>query len=329
MSTSENAKLQYEAGQAAFPMDAITDSGDAKIFSTSATLFSNKSGSAPVVLPNGVLTGGVASMAISGSDDVIDVASLSLNLNGVADSAVGASADFAVTRQGTDFAMVHSITVNAAGSLVIVQGTIATDENFVETREAAGGPPLIPVDSVEVAQVRLPSSTSGVITAAQIFQVVGSHLEKADFPVFDINFSEAQVEFASALPQIHIGPASKAVEASYSDPIFADISLASDFVPAETSHSVSSTQIYGSTLGSSSSSLGQGAFTAYLGDGITDALVGLKNETLWFKFFSDKFKTANVITLGKLGIARTFPAGDTNQAACTISAESQSVERTS
>ena len=69
--------------------------------------------------------------------------------------------------------------------------------------------------------------------------------------------------------------------------------------------------------------------TAYLGDGITDALVAAKNETLWFKFFADKFKAANIITLGKLGIARTFPAGDTVQASCTISAESESVERTS
>ena len=328
MATAENAKLQYEAGQDFTAMSALTDSGDNLIFTSGATLFSNKSGSAPVILPNGLLTGGTVSIAVSGSNDVIDVAALTCNLNGVVTS-VSASLDEAVTRAATDVASISSVTVNASGAVVMVKGTDSADTTFSETRAAAGGPPLIPVDSIEIGQVRTTSNTAAAIVATEIFAVDGTHLETANFPVFDINYSDAQIEFNSALPQIHTGAISKAVHASYSDPIFADVSLASDFVPVETTHSVSSTQIYGSTLGASSSSLGQGSFTAYLTDATTDALVVQKNETLWFKFFADRNKTPNIIQLGKLGISRTFPAGDTVQAACTISAESESVERTS
>ena len=104
------------------------------------------------------------------------------------------------------------------------------------------------------------------------------------------------------------------------------MSLASDFVPPETSHSVSSTQIYGTTLGSTSSTLGQGSFTAYLSNGIGDGLVGLKNQTLWFRFYPDRYASSYMLTQGKLGIARTFPAGDNIQAACTISATAAATE---
>jgi hypothetical protein len=102
------------------------------------------------------------------------------------------------------------------------------------------------------------------------------------------------------------------------------VQLSSDFVPAETSHSVSSTQVYGSTVGSSSSSLGQGSFNARLSDGVSDALVKEKNNFLWFRFYPDRYKTNYMLTQGKLGISRTFPAGDSIQAACTISAEKES-----
>jgi hypothetical protein len=66
--------------------------------------------------------------------------------------------------------------------------------------------------------------------------------------------------------------------------------------------------------------LGQGSFTCFLKDGITDPIVGLKNQVLFFRHFPDRNKTPYVLVQGKLGIARTWPAGDNIQAACTISA---------
>lgn len=324
MANAENAKLQYEAGQTAVSMSALTDSGDATLFNSTADLFSKKSGYAPDVRPNGLITGGAVITAVSAINDKVDVAALSVYLAGVK-TAVAAATNVSVTRgASTNTHAITSITVSSAGAIAAIAGTAGTA--FSETRGAAGGAPYIPVGSVEIAQVKTTSITAAVIDDSEIYQVVGLHQERYDYPIFDIDYGTGQVAFNSALPKIHTGDLPKKVYASYAEPIFSDISLASDFVPAETSHSVSSTQVYGSTLGSSSSSLGQASFTAYLNDGIGDALVSLKNEILWFKFYPDRYKTPYMLTQGKLGISRTFPAGDNVQASCTISAESASTE---
>jgi hypothetical protein len=325
MSTAENAKLMYEAGQNATAMSALTDSGDATTFTSAATLWSGKSGSTPTVRPNGLLTGGAVIPAAAAGNNNVDVAALTCNLQGVV-TTVAADTDVAITRPATNVAKVCSITVNNAGTIAVVAGTDGSTTAFSETRAAAGGPPLIPVDSIEIAQVRVTTSTAAVITADQIFAVVGTHTEMANYPLYNLNYAGGTVTFLSALPKIHTGTVAKKVYASYAAPIFGEISLASDFVAPETSHSVSSTQIYGTTLGSTSSTLGQGSFTAYLEDGVTDGLVALKNEKLWFKFYPDRYKSPYILAQGKLGIARTFPAGDSIQAACTISAEASALE---
>ncbi len=326
MPTAENAKLEYEAGQSASAMGALTDSGDATLFTSAASLWSRKSGYEPVVRPDGLVTGGAVIPAVSASNDVVDVASISCYLAGVL-TAVGASADESITRPASAVSKVNSITVTSAGAIAVVAGIDGSDANFVETRGVAGGPPFIPVGDIEVAQVRMTSDTVAPIEASEIFAVVGTHRERYDFPLFNVLTNSGSVEFLSAIAKIHTGTLTKGVFASYSSPIFAQVSLASEFVPPETSHSVASTQIYGTTLGSSSSSLNQGKFTAYLQDGITDALVALKNQNLWFRFYQDKYKTAYVLSQGKLGISRTFPAGDNIKADCTISAETESLEK--
>lgn len=322
MATAENAKLQYEAGQSSVAMSALTNSGDETTFTSAATLWSQRAGYAPVVMPNGVLTG--LAVSVHASNDTVTVAAGTCNLNGVVTSVSAGTG--VITRPATNVAKVCSITINSSGSIAVVAGTDGGSTTFSETRAAAGGPPLIPTTSIEIAQVRVTASSAAVITAAQIFQVVGTHRERADYPLYDINYDEGSVTFLSALPEIHTGTVPKGVYASYASPIFSDVALASDFVPPETSHSVSSTQVYGTTLGSTSSTLGQGSFTAYLQDGVSDGLVTLKNEILWFKFYPDRYKTPYLLTQGKLGISRTFPAGDTLQAACTISASSAAVE---
>lgn len=317
MATAENAKLQYEAGQNVVAMAALTDAGDGLNYAGAAALWSRRAGYAPVVRPNGLLTGGAASG--TATNNQVACAALTCNLQGVV-TAVGAG-NTTITRPATAVSKVNSLTVNAAGALAMVAGTDGASVAFSEVRGAAGGPPLIPVDSVEIAQIRVTSNSAAPIAAAEIFQVVGLHQERADFPPYDVNYREGKVTFLAANPAIHTGPVAKKVFASYATPIFADVSLASEFVPPETSHSVSSTQIYGGTMGSSSSSLGQGSFTAYLNNGVTDGIVALKNQILWFKFFPDRYASPYILAQGKLGIARTFPAANSVQAACTISAE--------
>lgn len=325
MPTASSAKLEYEAGQDVKPIEALTDSGDATTFTSSASLWSNRSGFAPVITPDGLKTGGVISPAAAAGNDDIDVTALTADVGG-SEQSVSAQADVAITRAATDVACINSITVTNAAAVVAVKGTDSADATFSETRGAAGGPPLIATTSIEIGQVRVTSNVAAVITTSEIFQVVGVHQERADFPLFNTNISAGSVTFLSALPLIHTGSVPKGVSAQFSEPIFAEVSLASDFVPPETTHTVSSTQIYNSTLGAVSSTLNAGSFTAFLQDGVTDGLVSLKNETLWFRFTPDRFKTANIVANGVLGIARTFPADDNIAAACSVNAQTDAVE---
>ena len=327
MPTAENALLQYEGGQTAIAMAALTDTGDHTIFTAAGSPWSGKSGNEALVLANGLLTGAAAIPAISGSDDVVDVAALTSNLNGEENISVSGSVDVAVTRGSVNGYMVNSVTLNAAKAIVVVAGTESTSSS--EVRGAAGGPPYIPIDAIELAQVRLTSISAGPVLANEVNDTIGLHREMSFNPVFSTSNAQGRVTFASALPAIHTGDVAKGVQASYSTPVFADVALATEFVPPENSHSVTSTQVYRSTIGSTAKTLNQGTFTAFLLDGVTDALVGLKDENLWFKFFPDQFKTPYILTQGILGISRTFPADDSIQAACTVSAEEEASENVS
>jgi len=326
--SNENSRVDYESGVTPFAMSAMTNSGDRIKFTSSATLFSEATGSAPDVRPDGVLTGGAVTPAAAAGVNNVDVAALTCYLAGVK-TTVAAGADKAITRPATAVSKINSITINSAGVITVIAGTDGATTAFSETRGAAGGPPFIPVGSIEIAQVRVVSNTAAVITAAQIFSTIGTHREKADFPVFTTNNADGTVSFSQALPASHTGSVPKGVFASYAEPIFTEQPFANDFVPAETTHSTSSSQVYGATVGASSSSLNQGSFTAILKDGITDDILGRKNETLWFRYFQDKFKSAYILTQGKLGISRTFGAADNPKVNCTVSPKIASVDRAS
>ena len=317
--TAENARLDHEAGQTLYPMAEYADDGDQKTFSGSQTLFSQKAGFTPDVKPNGVDTGGAITPEAGLTNDQVDVAASSAYLAGIL-TAVSAAAATSCTRATTaDYYLINSITINAAGSIAVVAGTEGVA--ISEVRDAAGGPPLIPIDSVEVGQVRLKGSVAAPVVATDIFEVIGQHQERYDFPVWDENIAAATITFSEALPKIHTGVVPKKVFVKAFQPIFVEVPLASDFVPPEVTHSVGSTQVYQATIGSVSKSLGAGGFTAYLKDGITDTIVKEADETIWFKFWPDKNKTPYMLANGKLGLGRTFPAGDSIQSACTISSQ--------
>ncbi|MBN1664837.1 MAG: hypothetical protein JW943_14650 [Deltaproteobacteria bacterium] len=329
---AENAKIQYESGQDLVPFVALTDQGDHKDFRSADPLWSNRAGYQPVVKPNGLATGGAVSVAASGSDDVVDVAAMTCYLAGELES-ISADDDLSITRPTLSHVK-YSITITSAGAISAVKGA-ENDGSFSNTRGEDGGPPYIPVGSIEIAQVWLSSAASAPITADEIKQVVGTHCERYDYPTwtekrFNVEsgvLGNAGIVFASALPLIHTDDAPKQVYAQYYEPAFTDVPKSSDYVPPETTYSVSSTQIYGQALGSTSQSLNQGSFAAYLNDGISDPLLSLKGQNLFFKFFQNKLNSKPyILAQGKLGISRTFPAGDQIQAACTISAEDAAVE---
>ena len=320
--SADQALVQYESGQTFVPTQAMTDSGDQKTFSITASPWSGLAGKEPLIRPNGLATGG-AIAPNAGTADSVTVAALTCFLAGVNTPVAGGnvSATRALT---TDTHCITSITVTAAGALAAVAGLDSTA--FSEVRGAAGGPPYIPVDSIEIGQVRLSTIASADVAAAEIFQVVGTHQERYDFPIWNEDSGRGTITFAAALPAIHTGDVAKGVFAEVYTPIFATIDPATDFVPPETSHSQSSTQVYGGTIGSSTSSLNQGSFTTFLRDGVTDPVVKVKNEILWFRMYPHRLKAPYLLCQGKLGVARTFPASNSMQAACTISADAPAIE---
>jgi len=333
MPTSENAKLLYEAGQDLTAFTTLTDDGDHLQFNSAVNFWSKKSGFAPSVKPNGLVTGCEITPAASGTNNLVDVAAGTAYIAGVL-TTIAADTDVTCARPAGsgDDCKVNSITIIAAGTIAVVAGADHTDLSTV--RGADGGPPWIPTTSIELGQIKYGSDTAGAVLSTEIYQVVNTHLERWDFPVWDeypIRVSSqvadyAGVTFNAALPLIHSDDAGsttagKLVYAQYYEPSFAEVPKAENFVPPENTHSVSSTQIYGSTLGSSSSSLGQGSFTFYSTDGVTDPLLKLIDATLMFKFYPDRLKAPYIVCQGKMGLTSSYPAGDNMSHSCTISPE--------
>lgn len=314
--------IRYEAGQTAYPFEILTDSGDRTVFEASFAPISAAAGSEPVVAPYGLLTGGA--ITATGSNNQVAVASLTASMAGVAGADANgvvavAGGNLSVTRgASTNTHCITSITVDSTGALAAVAGAAHTA--FSETRGAAGGPPFIPVGSIEIGQVRLTSVTAAPVLASEIYTVPGLHVERADYPVFDLNYESGEVTFADALPAIHTGSVGKRVYMRGATPLFAPIPQTSDWVPAESTYSISSTDTYDGPVGSASSSLGQASFNVILKDGITDAFIAQKGKNIWVEFRPDRDKsTPKQLTQGLLGISRTFPAGGGSfSAACTI-----------
>jgi hypothetical protein len=278
--TASNAKLQYEAGQEYNAMAAMADAGDHLTFSLAGASLG------PAERIRACRASRWSCHRRRGhsgdSNDTVAVAALTCYLAGELKT-VSADSDVAVTRP-TSTHKISSITINSSGAIAVVSGTDGT--SFSSTHGEAGGPPLIPAGSIEIAQVKMSSATPALITASEIFQIIGFTCERWDYPVWSENPFSGEITFASALPAIHEGTSAttKGVYAQVYEPIFADLEPVSDFVPPENSHSVSSTQVYGGTVGASSTSLGQGSFKAFLKDGVSESFIGLKDEVLFSSF---------------------------------------------
>lgn len=333
MAILSSAAVYYESAQSQNAMAALTDAGDHTVFSLAATPWSQAAGYEAVIVPYGLATGGTITPAAAAGNNNVDVAALTAYMAAATGASattgllsVGAATDVACAR-GADAPhayLITSITVDATGAIAAVSGTGSTAHS--ETRAAAGGPPLIPVGSIEIGQVRYTSHTAAVVSAAEIYQVVGVSQERYDFPVFSTDYLRGKITFAAALPLIHTGVITKKVYARVATPVFAEISRAKDWKPAESSNSATSEQYYDGTVGGYTASLGQAGFTASLGDGITDGLLSKVGQNLIFKFKSDKNKSAYQLTQGILGLSRTFAVGANPTATVTVTAQQASVD---
>jgi hypothetical protein len=333
MATLTNAGVYYESGQSSVAFAAMTDAGAHTVYTTTTKPWSQVAGYEYVVAPYGLATGGVITPAVTANK--VDVSALTAYMAAATGASattgllsLGATTDLTVAR-GTASHIINSITVNSTGGYAVVAGVTST--SFIETRGGNGGPPAIPLASIEIGQVRYTSTAEAAVATTEIFQVVGTNQERYDYPVWAENPIEGKITFAAANPVIHgsaatLATATKLVYIKAATPIFAEISRARDWVPAETSNSVSSEQYYDGAVGSFSSSLGQASFTISLNDGVTDAMLAKKGSNLLFKFSPDKNKAPYQITQGVLGVSRTFGVGANPSATVTVSASQASVD---
>jgi len=316
MPTAKNASLEVEAGQNLFNNELLTDSGDNTKFNAANSPFSGVTGFEAVIRPNGVRSGGEGTPTPS-TNDSVTVAALEVNLNGVVTSVAGAAVAF--TRDAAAYHKV-SITVNSGGSLAAIVGTGHASAHS-DTRGANGGPPFIPVDSVEVFQVHLTSASAGQVTADEIKQVINLHREEAGFPVFDIDRFKGQVIYSEALPLIHTGSLPKRTYVTYYVPILAKVARAASVVPPSETFSTSSTATFDGAVNATTEALSQGTFTALIEDGVNDVIVKQNGKNVWFKFKPDKNKANAIWFQGFLSAPSTFEPDANNIVNCTVSAE--------
>lgn len=339
MPTAANAVIEYEAANQLKPYALMDDSGDKKLFSFPDKLVSKRSGYEPVIRPDGIMTGSNLITPGDGSDR-IDIAGFTCAIGGATFTVAPESA--VTVSRGLKY-IINSIVYDGADISVVTGTGHASAHN--ENRGTAGGPPSIPIGSIEIGQVRYSDTSSAPVTLADIYQTVeGGHVERYDYPLWDTPNcigegnavtnaarKNAHIEFYSEIPTIHGATATspptaeKSVYAQYYVPVFTIISESEEFKPAETSSSVSSKQLYRKTVGSASESLGSGGFKAYVENGISDNLTILAGELLLFRFYPDINKEPFSVTQGYLALATSYPAGDQISVTATISAPTRTV----
>lgn len=335
MPTAKNAKIEFETSQVLNAFAAMTDSGDHKVFTiTGGTVWSGKSGKTPDVRPNGIVSGRNL-LSAGATNDVVKVAAFTA-FSQATEQSVNATSATALRPTSAGYYKVNSITMASDGSVAVVDGTEGVASS--EVRDAAGGPPYIPLDSVEIGQVRVSSGTAALLVAAEMYQDVPTHAERWDTPSLNeknIGDGEAadaaaeknaHIKFVSALALSHTAGVPKRTYVKYYAPTLTEVERALDFVPADESHAVGSEEYYRGSIAAVTSTIGQGTFRALLNDGLTDSLIANKNQVLTVKFYPDENKAPYALTQGKIGITRQNPFGAQIAADVTISSESITAE---
>lgn len=342
MATSQKAKIAVELGRTLVDFAAMNDAGDHQIFTAGDNLWSGKSGYEPNVRPNGIVSG-QRLLSPHASNDTVTIAAFTAYSKGVLRSVAATS--LALTRPSTNDFKICSVTMNDEGTIAQVEGSESTE--FSEVRGAAGGPPLIPVDSVELGQVRFSDQTPAVIAADEIYQDVGNHAEYADYPVPEtfnvgsginaVNAAEqfAHVKFNEAMPLSHEGGVPKRIYIKYYVPSLTVMPRVSDFKPAALGISKSSVSIYegsgvSGAIGSmKADSVGDVSFTIYTNDNITDGILREEGEITTVKFWPDANKSPYIVSQGMLGVDTDFPTNAPNTLSATVYCEKPSVRYSS
>lgn len=328
MASPDRAIVYREGGATAIAMQAMTDSGDQKVFTISgASVWSMDTGKEPVIRPNGIATGRQF-LSPGASNDQVAVAAGSAYIGGT--EVTWTAANVTITRPVTAVSKINAITVDGSGTLAAVAGTDGTTAAFSETYDAAGGPPLIPDDEIMIGQVRVASNTAAALTDDEIFQADGVHTERSDMPAWkepntlgeglDASSpakTNAHLEFDSALPEIHTSGA-KPVYGQVFVPIFSEISRSASFKAAAFVPGSNSEEYYGGAIVSPTESLSNGTFDVLLTDGITDAIKRDGRKIKTFKFKPDRNRNPYQLIQGTVGLDVANEKGSQIRASITV-----------
>jgi hypothetical protein len=291
--TGKNMKLQVELSQIAYLAEVFTADATRKIFSTANmstfSLFEDATvNRTPVMKVDGTKTGGVVVPAVSATNDAVDTSAV-VSWIGGAEVSVAASTDDTITRDGALAYIIHSVTQTAAGAIAILGGT-AHASAFVETRGSAGGPPYIPVTSIELAQIRTTSITAAPITTAEIFAVPNIHREVSAIPFASYDVTTATINFEEALMPAHTGDVPKKVAADvYAPTSFTTLQGITAFtLPGETPASNSQQTPDGTSVAADPSTLENGSLSVLTDLTHQDLPSIIDGTTATFKWWPDK-----------------------------------------
>jgi len=330
MTIAANAAIQYESTQTLVSFVAMTDATSHLVFTapgSTGKIWSGRVGYEPDIRPDGIISGIDILSADSGNDAVDSTTFTAWLAGGLKEVS---STTTSITRASVSTHVINSIILTGT-TVSAVKGVEGS--SFVTTRGAAGGPPYIPVNSIEIGQVKTSSQTPAVLLSTEIFQTPGSHQERADFPLYrrpqNIGYGvlastpsrkNAHIEFYTALDPCHTGDVCKGVYIQYYTPTFTAIE-SNGFTPADQSSPQSFTQRYDKMLGHKTDSLRSASFRAELQDNITDALIALDGEMLIFKFFPNVSLAPFMLTMGTLRFQSAFPQAGPMSTACTVTAK--------
>jgi len=315
MANNENMGLRVEINRTKVAIALLTQSASSTEYTTGIKYWSDEGAFKPVVRPNGVLSG--FSMTPSGTADTVNIAAGEANLNGVQLTKV--SGTLLITRPTVSNFKISSVTLDAAGAFVEVQG--AEDTAFSIVRAALGGPPLIPVDSVELGQVLMDAQGAAVFVAAELKQIINDSQEVATFPNFTIDFENGRILVPLGFKQIHTGVIARAVWAEYHTAGFLDMERVSSVQLPNTSRSVSSDATNTGPVGNVTSSVNAGSATIIGTNGVIEPAVLINDQKVWVIFNPDKNQSPHSDVQCFWNAVPSFDAAANLSIAVTMTAE--------
>lgn len=204
--TASNAAIYYEAASESQGNIAMTDGGDQTTFNTGVTeKFSAYESPdeginySPTVRANGVVEG--CKITPGSSNDSVNISAGSINVNGVV-VPITSKTNQAITRDASaSNDVMASVCLKSGDTVEIRYGAPAA--SYVATRNADGGPALIPPDCVEVGQVKVDGGSAAVFATASILEIDNVGRETSYRPTFSIDHHTAAITFVTALTKGH------------------------------------------------------------------------------------------------------------------------------